>query len=232
MKRLALIGSLMLLPFCLASCHRRSCEVWEDTKTCSRYMSKGFRSLMGSHGDPYNHAYNYSPKDDEFLVLSDEDCYEESFLSDFSDSYERESIPLAEQSPGDPGSPIPGIEGFHAPTGKLAELFSRITFETDKYEVSGLDNLQTIQAIARYMREHPEVNVFVEGHADERGPAAYNLALGSRRANSVRSYLIENGVGANRLYTISFGKERPVVLGHDENSWNQNRRAEFKLYER
>ena len=70
--------------------------------------------------------------------------------------------------------------------------------------------------------------VTVEGHCDERGSEEYNLALGDRRANAVRRYLIDLGVPASRLRTVSFGEARPAVPGHDENAWRYNRRAEFK----
>ncbi len=229
---MALVGSLILLSFSLVSCHRNRREVWEDTKTCSRYVNKGLRSLLGSHSDPYAHAYTYNlPEEDEFLVIADNESYEGTFLSEFADE-SRENYPLSQISPGDPGCPIPGLDGFHAPNGKLAELFAALHFETDKYEITGRDNLEAIQAIARHLCDNKDLHIFVEGHADERGTAAYNLALGSRRANSIRSYLIQNGVSPDQLFTISFGKERPIVFGHDEGSWRKNRRAEFKLYER
>ncbi|NNL68303.1 MAG: OmpA family protein [Myxococcales bacterium] len=70
--------------------------------------------------------------------------------------------------------------------------------------------------------------ITVEGHCDERGSEEYNIALGERRANAVRRYLIDLGVPASRLRTVSFGEARPAVPGHDENAWRYNRRAEFK----
>ncbi len=82
------------------------------------------------------------------------------------------------------------------------------------------------------MRFHPNIYIFIEGHTDERGPQAYNLALGSRRANTVRNLLINEGVDPDRLFTISYGKERPVILERHEEGWAKNRRGEFKIYER
>lgn len=78
---------------------------------------------------------------------------------------------------------------------------------------------------AQWLARNPQINVTVEGHADERGTREYNLALGDRRANSAKNYLIARGVPANRISTISYGKERPVALGSDEASWARNRRA-------
>lgn len=70
----------------------------------------------------------------------------------------------------------------------------------------------------------------MEGHCDERGPEAYNLALGSRRAHAVRNMLLQQGVHPDQVFTISYGKERPLVMEHHDEGWAQNRRAEFKIY--
>ncbi len=75
------------------------------------------------------------------------------------------------------------------------------------------------------MKKYPQYKVVVEGHADERGTREYNLALGERRASSVKDYLIALGIDPSRVETISYGKERPVALGHDEESWAKNRRS-------
>ncbi len=85
----------------------------------------------------------------------------------------------------------------------------------------------TVEALAVWMNSYPATTIAVEGHADERGTREYNLALGERRANSVRDYLVALGVGPNRLSTISYGKERPAVLGSNEEAWAQNRRGVF-----
>jgi peptidoglycan-associated lipoprotein len=75
------------------------------------------------------------------------------------------------------------------------------------------------------MRKHQNVNVIVQGYCDERGTREYNLALGERRANAVKNYLVSEGVAADRISVISYGKERPAVLGNNEAAWAQNRRA-------
>ena len=119
-----------------------------------------------------------------------------------------------------------------APKGKTASIFQNVRFDLDNYTVKGQENLEKLEKIAHFLVNHPKTHVFVEGHADERGASAYNLALGSRRANSVRTFLLENGVHPDQLFTISYGKERPEALGHDEFAWQQNRRSQFKLYAR
>ena len=83
-----------------------------------------------------------------------------------------------------------------------------------------------IEAHAAYLADHPNAAVTLEGHADERGTREYNMALGERRAKAVRQFLSLQGVGDNQVDVISFGEERPVALGHDEESWRLNRRVE------
>lgn len=78
-----------------------------------------------------------------------------------------------------------------------------------------------------WLRKNPATKVTIEGHCDERGSSEYNLALGERRARATRDYLVASGIAANRISTISFGKERPFALGHDESAWQWNRRAHF-----
>jgi peptidoglycan-associated lipoprotein len=82
---------------------------------------------------------------------------------------------------------------------------------------------------AQWMVQHPEVTVQLEGHCDERGTVAYNLALGERRANAVRQYMTALGVSAARITTISYGEEFPLDPGHDEGAWARNRRAHFAI---
>ena len=78
---------------------------------------------------------------------------------------------------------------------------------------------------ANWLRNHPETNVIVQGYCDERGTREYNLALGERRANAVKQYLVSQGIAEHRISTISYGKERPAVFGSNEAAWAQNRRA-------
>lgn len=80
---------------------------------------------------------------------------------------------------------------------------------------------------AKWLKENQDVEIIVEGHCDERGTTDYNIALGDRRAKSVRSYLMKLGIKGNRIATISYGEERPVDLGHDESAWAKNRRGEM-----
>ena len=90
----------------------------------------------------------------------------------------------------------------------------------------------TLQKQAQWLRQYPQFTITVEGHADERGTREYNIALGARRATTVRNFLAQNGVGANRMRTISYGKERPVAVCNDISCWSQNRRAQTVLNSR
>ena len=84
-----------------------------------------------------------------------------------------------------------------------------------------------LQSNAEVMRRYPTWQISIEGHCDERGTAEYNLALGERRAVAARNYLVSLGIPADRLKTVSYGKEFPFDPGHDESAWSKNRRAHF-----
>lgn len=119
-----------------------------------------------------------------------------------------------------PSGPVPGSqEDF------LATVSSdRVYFDTDRYNIDSAD-MATLQSQAQWLMQYPNVRVTIEGHADERGTRDYNLALGERRANSAKNYLVSLGIPATRITTVSYGKERPVAMGSNESAWAQNRRA-------
>ena len=106
----------------------------------------------------------------------------------------------------------------------IVNVGDRVFFGFDKSSLTA-DSRATLEKQAAWMKKYPSVGVSLEGHADERGTREYNLALGDRRANSAKDYLVALGISPNRVKTISYGKERPVALGHEESSWSQNRRA-------
>jgi len=99
-----------------------------------------------------------------------------------------------------------------------------IHFGTDLYDIDA-ESQAILSRQAQWLAKNPNVAVTIEGHCDERGTREYNLALGDRRANAAKNYLVNAGVSASRLSVISYGKERPVATGSDEGSWAQNRRA-------
>lgn len=99
-----------------------------------------------------------------------------------------------------------------------------INFGLDQYDIDPAARA-ILDSQVEWLSRYPNVRITVEGHCDERGTREYNLALGDRRANAAKNYLVARGVDAGRIRTISYGKERPVALGSDEASWAQNRRA-------
>ena len=100
----------------------------------------------------------------------------------------------------------------------------RVFFETDSHNLT-TEAQHVLSKQAQWFAANPGTTAMIEGHADERGTREYNLALGARRANSTRAFLISQGVDGGRLRTVSFGKERPVALGSDLQAWSQNRRG-------
>ena len=103
-----------------------------------------------------------------------------------------------------------------------------VLFDYDSYTLRE-DAKKKIDQKVAFMKRYAKVRVTIEGHCDERGTNEYNLALGERRAASVKQYMTNSGVAAERLTTVSYGEERPVATGHDEASWARNRRAHFVL---
>lgn len=108
----------------------------------------------------------------------------------------------------------------------LSVIAERVHFDFDKSDIRS-DAEAVLQRKVSVLREYPGIDLRIEGHADERGSNEYNLALGQRRAESVRRYLMSYGLEASRFSTISFGEERPLVDASNESAWAQNRRAEF-----
>ena len=103
-----------------------------------------------------------------------------------------------------------------------------VHFDFDKYDLKP-KAMMILDEKAAYLREHPEVRVLIEGHCDERGTNEYNLALGDRRANSAKNYLVRSGVAESRITTISYGEEQPLCMEHAESCWWRNRRAQFQV---
>ena len=99
-----------------------------------------------------------------------------------------------------------------------------IYFDTDRFNIDSQD-AAALQAQAQYFARYPQITFTIEGHADERGTREYNLALGEKRANSAKNYLVSLGVDPGRISVVSYGKERPVATASNESAWAQTRRA-------
>jgi peptidoglycan-associated lipoprotein len=111
-----------------------------------------------------------------------------------------------------------------APAPAVVDVF----FDFDKSTIRQ-DQQTALQELIAELKQHTGMKLTVEGHCDERGASEYNLALGERRANSVKAALLKAGVAADRIATVSYGEERPFVRGKDESAWKWNRRAHFVL---
>ena len=118
----------------------------------------------------------------------------------------------------------PGIEGevFES------SLLKPIHFDFDKYDIRPADT-EILKGNSAFLKKFPNVKIQIEGHCDERGTNEYNLALGERRANSTKKYITSLGITADRVSTISYGEEKPMDPGHNEEAWTKNRRANFLI---
>jgi peptidoglycan-associated lipoprotein len=129
------------------------------------------------------------------------------------------------QAAGGGSTSRPRVDGFRvAPTGSLTDVY----FEFDKYELTA-DATGALDANAEWLKANPKHLVLIEGHCDERGTVAYNLALGERRAKATQNYLAARGVPAGRISIVSYGEEKPQCPGHTEACWTKNRRAHFMV---
>ena len=121
-----------------------------------------------------------------------------------------------------------GVGGIYVGTDTVEMLAidvpDRVFFAYDSYSLAASAQA-TLNKQAKWLKANPSVAIAVEGHADERGTREYNLALGDRRASSVKDYLMSQGISSNRISTISYGKERPVKSGSNDTAWAQNRRS-------
>jgi len=108
---------------------------------------------------------------------------------------------------------------------EISKQLQPIFFDFDKASIRP-DQMAAINNNSRVLKNHSDVNLLIEGHCDERGTEEYNLALGERRAKSVRDYLIDLGVMENHIQTISYGESRPFEYAHNEQAWQQNRRGQ------
>jgi len=130
----------------------------------------------------------------------------------------------ADRAPGETTTPRDGTSGADAGASLLS--FPDIYFDYDRHALSA-GAKTTLAEHARRLETNPTIRIRVEGHCDERGTSDYNLALGERRAQSAADYLVAYGIDGDRITTISYGKERPIDPGHNEQAWSRNRRAAF-----
>jgi len=141
----------------------------------------------------------------------------------------KETLPASGEAGGADGGAMTaeerqqeGARATYAEESSLADIH----YDFDKSDLKDEDR-EILKKNSEWIKAHAGSKVQIEGHCDERGTAEYNLALGERRANAAKNYLVSLGVEADRLYTISYGKELPIDPGHTEEAWAKNRRAHF-----
>jgi len=122
-------------------------------------------------------------------------------------------------APAPPPTPAPAATPFE-------QAVHDAYFDYDKADIRS-DSREALAQTAEYLKANPSIRITIEGHCDERGSTEYNLGLGDRRSAAVREYLVSLGVSADRMNTVSFGKEKPFCLEHNETCWQQNRRGHF-----
>jgi peptidoglycan-associated lipoprotein len=234
MKSLRYSFTFALLALALTStgCRRSSDEVYRDTQSAGRHVKRGVNTLGGKHGESRQvrdgaEFAGGSNAEDDFVPLDGEQ--KQNFAISDQDQNAQ-----AKETPGELGSSIPGIEAFKDPADDpaLAQIFQHLHFDYNSSLIKSDEDLTTTAKIADYLKSHPSVYIFVEGHCDKRGPAAFNFALGANRSNAVRNVLIKEGVDPDHIFTVSYGKEKPLVEGDDEEFYRLNRRAQFRIYEK
>ncbi len=223
MFRVFFVAALLILA---AGCSRNSSQTWEDVKTAGRYMQRGVDSMLGKDYESRMLASGsefYGPYDEDFIPLLDSDIHGALASSDAA-------MPQPRGIPGQFG--IPNLDSFYSAPEALRALFRSVHFETDEHVLRDKNEVSNLMQLSTYLKKNPNVFVVIEGHCDERASASYNQALGMRRANFIRSFLVKNGADLNRIYTVSRGKEQPLAMGHSSDDWKANRRGEFRIYQK
>ncbi len=200
--------------------------LWDDTVTMLRYIRNGTEHFFygeRAHAQTVSRQEFFKDFESDFIPLSDKDVLTQ--VAEYAS-------PQSKEIPGDPEGKIPGISAFHSPSKALASTFSKIYFNTDQHIPNAKEYLHVLTKISQYLKKNSNTYVFIEGFCDERASESYNLALGTRRSNYIRNFLVKSGVSPDQLFTVSYGKEKPEALGHDPKSWAKNRRVAFKIYEK
>jgi peptidoglycan-associated lipoprotein len=210
----------------LVSCTSTISDAWEETKMATRSITKQGLSLLGFLEEESRMVNTsseiYQNTEEEFIPLKDQDI---------STQYKDESYPIAKEIPNHARSPKLSAENFSKPSSTLSGIFTTVYFNTDEHILSQKEYYQSVNRIASYLKKNPHVFLSVEGHCDQRASEAYNLALGTRRAQFIRNLLIKAGVSAEQVFSVSYGKERPVAKGTTKESLAKNRRVEFKIFQ-
>ncbi|MEC8306474.1 MAG: OmpA family protein [Chlamydiota bacterium] len=194
---------MVILCSCVSGCFTRSHSLWEGTKTATRYIE-------------YQGKKFFSKGDSDSRLVNDT----ENFLLDRERGMSTDGVVLHKEILPTLASSVASHEILY-----MGSLY----FETDAHVTKDKESHNTLRELALDLKRDPSLKLRVEGHCDERASEAYNLALGLRRARGIEELLIKWGAPPSSLEAISFGKERPAVLGSRPSDWEKNRRVELKL---
>ncbi|MEL7431261.1 MAG: OmpA family protein [Chlamydiota bacterium] len=218
---------LPLLCVLLTSCERTSSETWEDVKTAGRYVKKSVHALFGfgtneSRQLVSNEDFN-GPSEGDFIPLEDTDLQKVLYTEDYA-------VAQPEKLPTEKGETRSNYEQFVDASKTDENIFHLLHFATDSHVITEKKDLITLEKIAHFLKKKPKSHLVIEGHCDQRASSDYNIALGMRRAQHIRLLLTKKGINPNQLYTVSYGKEKPLVKGSSPEALRLNRRASFKLF--
>ena len=199
------LALLMALPLLLSGCPKRADVA--DIGTQPSAGQPGAASTAGQTTSPGGASRSYS--------------------GTLTPQEEMVKSPTSIQEPPAKGAPSAGPTGMGEKGSPLKDIF----FDFDKSNIRD-DAKPNLSEDVQWLKANSTAKITIEGHCDERGTAEYNLGLGERRAKATMDYLVAAGIDATRMKMISYGKERPFVLGHDESTWKWNRRAHFVVSER
>ena len=143
-----------------------------------------------------------------------------------NDSGTKEATARITVTPAAPPPPISSSSGNESDARMFSQNVKDVFFDYDSYDLSSPAEA-TIQSDARFLQQHPSMTFVLEGHCDERGSIEYNLALGENRAQAAKTALVQAGIAATRMRTVTYGKEKPFCTQSTESCWQQNRRTHF-----
>lgn len=210
---------LLMSALLFTGCSTSSSTMWEETKSFGEYLTQKSKQLFRG-GDKESKAIEskdeIASSRDDYIPLLDEDLKPQ-----YAEVSAPQSHSLSEKQ----------LEKFKDPSHELAAIFKMVHFNTDDHKIRVKEYQDILHNIAEYLKTHPDLFVFIEGHADDRGTEKHNFALTSRRANTVRNLLIKAGVAPDQIYTISCGKDQLLVQGKTRSARAKNRRVEFKIFD-
>lgn len=229
-KSIARAGAHLFAALFLTGCSLWNGNLWEDAKTSARYIQRAGQSLVGDVQESKlvaNQWEFYASSEEDFIPVEENDLHNTPSTTKAN----QQGLMQAKKLPANAKGQKPTSSDFLSPAGQLASIFTTLHFATDEHVLYKQESIDALKKMAIYLKRNPNMYLFIEGHCDKRASEAYNLALGTRRANFIRQFLIKEGIEADRLFTVSHGKERPIDFRDHKDAFAKNRRVEFKIYQ-